>query len=97
MFAFVPFSFVLFFALLILANTVCSFHQSCIENDNECPMCAQETHQIVELKRSLQENAADHDGFYKQLHGAKDGFGVVAEFFSRGMFMAQPPKAAPRK
>lgn len=64
-----------------------SFHQSCIENENECPLCAQKTNQIIEIKRALQENSADHDAFFKQLHGAKDGFGVVADFYSRGMFV----------
>jgi hypothetical protein len=68
-----------------------SFHHSCLndDEDEECPICGPKTHHILEIKRELDESRSDHDAFFKKLHNAKDGFGVVAEYYGRGMF-AQP-------
>jgi Vacuolar protein sorting protein 11 C terminal len=35
--------------------------------------------------RSMREGATEQDKFFTQLRSSPDGFGVVAEFFGRGM------------
>lgn len=45
-----------------------SFHQRCLgENENECPVCTPQNRKILEIKRSLEENAGQHDQFFKQV------------------------------
>lgn len=64
-----------------------SFHQRCLgENERECPLCAPNNRKILEIKRTLEENASQHDQFFKQLEGSADGFSVVSEYFGRGIF-----------
>jgi hypothetical protein len=64
-----------------------SFHQRCLgENENECPVCTPQNRKILEIKRSLEENAGQHDQFFKQLEGSLDGFSTVSEYFSKGIF-----------
>ena len=67
-----------------------SFHHSCLcdndDNEYECPICGPKNSHILELKRQLEESRSDHDAFFKKLSGANDGFGVVAEYFGRGLF-----------
>ncbi len=55
------------------------------ENDQECPLCAPKFRQTLSIKRSLQAGAKEPDKFFTQLKQSPDGFGVVAEFFGRGM------------
>ncbi|KAL6049387.1 Vacuolar protein sorting-associated protein 11 [Balamuthia mandrillaris] len=64
-----------------------SFHQRCLgENEKECPVCAPNNRKISEIKKALEENAGQHDQFFKQLEGSADGFQTVAEYFGRGIF-----------
>ena len=51
----------------------------------ECPLCATEHRRVRELQRSYRASAADTDGFFRQLKAAPDGFGLVAEYFGKGM------------
>jgi hypothetical protein len=50
-----------------------------------CPLCAGEHRKALELRRSAAASAADKDAFFKQLRSAPDGFGLVAEYFGRGL------------
>jgi len=71
-----------------------SFHQRCLgENERECPICQSTNRKILEIKRSLTENAGQHDQFFKQLENASDGFSVVSEYFGRGIFNPTPDVA----
>lgn len=64
-----------------------SYHQRCLgENERECPICAGMNKKIMEYKRSLDENASQHEEFFKLLDGSPDGFSIVAEYFGRGIF-----------
>ncbi|KAH9331112.1 hypothetical protein KI387_003220 [Taxus chinensis] len=39
-----------------------SFHQRCLgDNEKECPVCAPQNKTLLEMKRSLEQNAKDHD------------------------------------
>ena len=40
---------------------------------------------VMEAKQKLEQNARDHDLFFRQLRGSKDGFSVVADYFSKGI------------
>lgn len=73
-----------------------SFHQRCLgENERECPVCTPGNRRVLEIKRSLAENAGQHDQFFKQLENASDGFNVVSEYFGRGIFNAPAGAPAP--
>ncbi|GAQ03110.1 vacuolar protein sorting-associated protein 11 homolog [Aspergillus lentulus] len=57
-----------------------SFHQRClnkVDEDAECPMCAQEISTIKAIRRRQVESADQHDLFKGELQRAKDRFGVV--------------------
>ncbi|KAF8656769.1 hypothetical protein HU200_060493 [Digitaria exilis] len=63
-----------------------SFHLRCLgDNEKECPECAPEYRSVMEAKQKLEQNARDHDLFFKQLRSSKDGFSVIAEYFSKGI------------
>ncbi|KAJ3671703.1 hypothetical protein LUZ60_007782 [Juncus effusus] len=63
-----------------------SFHLRCLgDNEKECPECASEYRQLAEEKMRLEQNGRDHDVFFRMLRGSKDGFGVVAEYFGKGI------------
>ena len=65
-----------------------SFHQHCLpqESEGECPLCSTVNRQTLDIKRSLEEKASEHDQFMKQLEAAKDGFTTVAEYCGRNIF-----------
>ena len=64
-----------------------SFHQRCLgEQEQDCPVCAFENSKILEIKRSLEDSADQHDQFFKQLEASPDGFSTVAAYFGRCMF-----------
>jgi hypothetical protein len=72
-----------------------SFHLRCLgDNEKECPECAPEYRSVMEAKQKLEQNARDHDLFFRQLRGSKDGFSVVADYFSKGIVSKTtvPPK-----
>ncbi|CAI5480653.1 unnamed protein product [Closterium sp. Yama58-4] len=51
----------------------------------ECPKCAASYRVVREMRMGLRQSAADHDRFFQELHDARDGFGVVAHYFGRGL------------
>jgi vacuolar protein sorting-associated protein 11 len=68
-----------------------SFHAGCIgENEQGCPTCATQNRVIMDIKQKQQENAVDHDQFFKLLAQSTDGFSTVAMYFGRGIFRALP-------
>ncbi|PRP76946.1 hypothetical protein PROFUN_06224 [Planoprotostelium fungivorum] len=69
-----------------------SYHLRCLgDNESECPVCAPDNRKILEMKKSLEANAVQHDQFFKQLEGSTDGFTTVAEFFGRSIFAKPNP------
>jgi hypothetical protein len=60
-----------------------------VDEDAECPMCAQENSTIKAIRRRQVESADQHDLFKGELQRAKDRFGVVSEFFGRGAMRPQ--------
>ncbi|XP_058070687.1 vacuolar protein-sorting-associated protein 11 homolog [Magnolia sinica] len=63
-----------------------SFHQRCLgDNEKECPECVPEYRSVLEMKRSLEQNAKDHDRFFQQVKDSKDGFSVIADYFGKGI------------
>ncbi|KAJ4459404.1 putative Vacuolar protein sorting-associated protein 11 [Paratrimastix pyriformis] len=62
-----------------------SFHQQCLVNEKECPICAGEYQKIRERQTSQQQNrSCAHDQFMNEVGG--HGFPLVAEYFGKGMF-----------
>ena len=51
----------------------------------ECPLCAAEHRKVRELQQSHRAAAGDTDAFFRQLKAAPDGFGLVAEYFGKGL------------
>ncbi|TGO52457.1 hypothetical protein BCON_0141g00300 [Botryotinia convoluta] len=68
-----------------------SFHQRCLKNDDEgnvegdCPTCKKENDTIKAIRRGQDEAAERHDLFLDMLGRSGDKFGMVAEFFGRGV------------
>ena len=50
-----------------------------------CPLCAPAQRKAGDLRRSNAASAADTDAFFRQLRSAGDGFGLVAEYFGKGL------------
>lgn len=72
-----------------------SFHQRCLNAADreslECIACGPTNQTIRTLKRSQDEAAERHDRFKLLLDAeGKDKFGVVSDFFGKGV-MAAPP------
>lgn len=63
-----------------------SFHQRCLNDEKECLLCSPDHRNILEIKRSQEQNAQQHDLFYKQLEAADDGFSVISDYFGRNVF-----------
>ncbi|KAL4800700.1 hypothetical protein BDV19DRAFT_782 [Aspergillus venezuelensis] len=69
-----------------------SFHQRCLNTvgeDAECPACTPEHSTIKAIRRRQVESADQHDLFKAELSRSKDRFGVVSEFFGRGVMRPQ--------
>ncbi|OJJ44927.1 hypothetical protein ASPZODRAFT_134352 [Penicilliopsis zonata CBS 506.65] len=69
-----------------------SFHQRClnkVDEDVECPVCAPQNATIKAIRRRQVESADQHDLFKAELQRSKDRFGVVSEFFGRGVMRPQ--------
>jgi hypothetical protein len=62
-----------------------SFHQRCLGDNEECPVCAPSNRTLLDMKLNLEQNANDHDRFFQLLRNSDDGFSVIAEYFGRGM------------
>eukprot|EP00963_Diacronema_lutheri_P004147 scaffold316_cov352-Pavlova_lutheri.AAC.11 len=69
-----------------------SYHQRCLEDtEAECPICAPLAHNVWEIQSALARQASDPksaEKFFRKLEDSPDGFSVVAEQFSRGLFAA---------
>lgn len=63
-----------------------SFHLRCLgDNEKECPECAPEYKAVLDMKRNLEQSARDEDRFFQQVRSSKDGFSVIADYFSKGI------------
>ena len=67
-----------------------SYHLQCFqsfpESQTECPECAKANKHIIDIIKSQCQSRDHRDSFHSQLEKADDGFSVVADYFSRGMF-----------
>ncbi|PWY68462.1 vacuolar protein sorting protein [Aspergillus heteromorphus CBS 117.55] len=69
-----------------------SFHQRClnrVDEDAECPVCAPQNSTIKAIRKRQVESADQHELFKGELQRSKDRFGVVSEFFGRGVMRPQ--------
>lgn len=71
-----------------------AFHLGCLNDENECSICAPEIKNFMSRQQALQGKARQHDEFFKMLEGSADRFGVVAQYFGRSIFDVAPPSAA---
>lgn len=58
------------------------------ENEKECPICAPQFRNILDIKRAMRIGATEQDKFFAQLKSSPNGFGVIADFFGRGLLDA---------
>ncbi|XP_057664940.1 vacuolar protein sorting-associated protein 11 homolog [Diorhabda carinulata] len=67
-----------------------SFHQHCFQSfcddDHTCPTCQPENKALVELLKAREYDKDLHETFHSQLEKAHDGFSVVADYLSMGVF-----------
>lgn len=75
-----------------------SFHQLCLNlsegddiegGDVDCPTCAANNATVKAIRKGQLESAERHDIFKEQLKRSKSGFGVVSEWFGRGVMGVQ--------
>lgn len=69
-----------------------SFHERClnrIDNDAQCPVCAPGNATVRAIRQRQVESAGQHELFKAELQRSRDGFGVVSEFFGRGVMRPQ--------
>jgi vacuolar protein sorting-associated protein 11 len=75
-----------------------SFHQRCLNvsedddidnGDVECPICAPNNATVKAIRKAQVESAERHDLFKDALGRSRDGFGVVSEWFGRGVMGTQ--------
>ncbi|QSS53007.1 vacuolar protein sorting protein [Histoplasma capsulatum var. duboisii H88] len=65
-----------------------SFHQRClnrVDEDAECPVCAPQNATIRAIRERQIKSAGQHDMFKSELQRSRDRFGIVSEFFGRGV------------
>lgn len=76
----------------IVLNICYSCWHSCLQrgadHDGKCPVCCNkpETQKLASAQRSQAESRDRHDEFHNLLHKSPDPFGLVAEYFDRGLF-----------
>ncbi|KAE8211560.1 hypothetical protein CF327_g4702 [Tilletia walkeri] len=64
-----------------------SYHQRCLgETETDCPNCARAYGVIRDIRRNNEAFAERHDIFMAEVEDADDGFGAVANMFSKGLF-----------
>ena len=65
----------------------CEVNYRCLPDidDPECPQCAKENATIRDLRRQQDEWAERQDLFRAHLHDSDDKFGVVANWFGKGV------------
>jgi len=65
-----------------------SFHQRCLntlDEDAECPICAPKNTAIKAIRERQIKTADQHDLFKSELQRSRDRFGLVSEYFGRGV------------
>uniref|UniRef100_H2ZAB9 RING-type domain-containing protein n=1 Tax=Ciona savignyi TaxID=51511 RepID=H2ZAB9_CIOSA len=69
-----------------------AFHVHCFEsyadNESECPVCLPKNQKILENLREQEQVGimALHEQFNNQLKRSSDGFSIIADYFSKGVF-----------
>ncbi|CAG7932361.1 unnamed protein product [Penicillium olsonii] len=69
-----------------------SFHERClnqVDEDAQCPVCAPSNATMRAIRQRQVDSADQHDLFKGELTRSKDRFGVVSEFFGRGIMRPQ--------
>ncbi|KAJ5712588.1 hypothetical protein N7493_009056 [Penicillium malachiteum] len=69
-----------------------SFHERClnrVDDDVQCPVCAPSNNTLRAIRQRQVDSADQHDLFKGELQRSRDGFGVVSEFFGRGVMRSQ--------
>ncbi|KAI5291018.1 hypothetical protein KEM54_006646 [Ascosphaera aggregata] len=73
-----------------------SFHKRCLnidiadttttaEEELQCPICTPQNQTVRAIRRKQLESASDHDVFKDQLERSADRFGVISDWFGRGV------------
>ncbi|TPX23182.1 hypothetical protein DIZ76_012508 [Coccidioides immitis] len=65
-----------------------SFHQRCLNTDEEdlqCPICAPQNATIKAIRERQLKAADQHELFQAELQRSRDRFGLISEFFGRGV------------
>ncbi|KAF3490835.1 vacuolar protein sorting protein VPS11 [Arthroderma uncinatum] len=65
-----------------------SFHQRClntVDEDAECPLCAPQNSTLKAIRERQIKASSQHELFRSELQRSKDRFGLVSEFFGRGV------------
>ncbi|KAK2791986.1 hypothetical protein FQN51_001959 [Onygenales sp. PD_10] len=69
-----------------------SFHQRClnkVDEDAECPVCAPQNATIRAIRERQAKSADQHDLFKGELARSRDRFGLVSDFFGRGVMRGE--------
>ncbi|KAJ5568059.1 hypothetical protein N7450_010545, partial [Penicillium hetheringtonii] len=69
-----------------------SFHERCLNNvddDAQCPVCGPQNSTFRAIRKRQVDSADQHDLFKAELSRSRDRFGVVSEFFGRGVMRPQ--------
>ncbi|KAJ5584938.1 uncharacterized protein N7459_004738 [Penicillium hispanicum] len=69
-----------------------SFHERClnrVDDDAQCPVCAPTNSTLRAIRQRQVDSADQHDLFKTELQRSGDRFGVVSEFFGRGVMRSQ--------
>ncbi|KAI7690872.1 vacuolar protein sorting-associated protein 11 [Hortaea werneckii] len=72
-----------------------SYHQRCLNvaegqdvEDVECPICTPQSQTVRQIRRAQEETAGRHELFQDALGRGKERFGVVGDWFGRGVMGA---------
>ncbi|KAJ5098003.1 hypothetical protein N7532_005004 [Penicillium argentinense] len=69
-----------------------SFHERClnrVDDDAQCPVCAPTNSTLRAIRQRQVDSADQHDLFKAELSRSRDRFGVVSDFFGRGVMRSQ--------
>ncbi|KAJ5894757.1 hypothetical protein N7495_006448 [Penicillium taxi] len=69
-----------------------SFHERClnrVDDDAQCPVCAPTNATLRAIRQRQVDSADQHDLFKSELERSRDRFGVVSDFFGRGVMGSQ--------
>ncbi|KAJ5184224.1 hypothetical protein N7492_001840 [Penicillium capsulatum] len=69
-----------------------SFHERClnrVDDEAQCPVCAPTNSTLRAIRQRQVDSADQHDLFKAELQRSRDRFGVVSEFFGRGIMRSQ--------